>query len=32
LTNFVISFVVLCLIAAVYFVVLIALQRLIGGS
>ena len=32
LTNFVISFVVLCLIAAVYFVVLIALQRLISTT
>jgi hypothetical protein len=32
LTNFVISFVVLCVIAAVYFLVLLALQKLIGGS
>ena len=32
LTNLVISFVVLCVIAAVYFLVLIGLQKLIGGS
>ena len=32
LTNFVISFVVLFLVAGVYFVILIALQKLIGGS
>ena len=32
LTNFVISFVVLCVVAAVYFVILLALQKLIGGS
>ena len=32
LTNFVISFLVLCVIAAVYFLILLLLQRLIGGS
>ena len=32
LINFVISFVVLCIIAAVYFLILWLLQRLIGGS
>ena len=32
LTNFVISFVVLFLVAGVYFVILVALQKLIGGS
>ena len=32
LVNFVISFVALCVIAAVYFLILMLLQKLIGGS